>query len=66
MWTTDNLVWLDLSYNYLVTIEDEILKLPKLKTLYLQCNCIKNLEEVRKLSALTDLNTINLFGNPIE
>lgn len=30
MWTTDNLLWLDLSYNYLVTIEDEILNLPKL------------------------------------
>jgi hypothetical protein len=30
MWTTSNLMWLDLSYNYLVSIEDEILKLPKL------------------------------------
>lgn len=66
MWTTDNLVWLDLSYNYLVTIEDEIMKLPKLQTLYLQCNYIKNLDEVKKLSALPNLTTINLFGNPIE
>ena len=30
MWTTQNLLWLDLSYNYLVTIEDELLKLPNL------------------------------------
>jgi Leucine-rich repeat (LRR) protein len=52
MWTTSNLLWLDLSYNYLVNIEDEILKLPKLQTLYLQCNFIKNLEETRKLAQL--------------
>ncbi len=66
MWTTDNLLWLDLSYNYLVSIEDEILKLPKLHTLYFQCNFVKNLEEVRKLATLKDLRTLNLFGNPIE
>lgn len=52
MWTTNHLVWLDLSYNYLVNIEDEILKFPQLTTLYLQCNYIKNLEETRKLAQL--------------
>tara|TARA_B110000503_G_C7030962_1_gene363958 strand:- start:173 stop:817 length:645 start_codon:yes stop_codon:yes gene_type:complete len=66
MWTTNNLVWLDLSYNYLVNIEDEILKFPQLQTLYLQCNFIKNLEETRKLAQLSELKTLNLFGNPIE
>ena len=52
MWTSQNLLWLDLSYNYLVNIEEEILKFPHLQTLYLQCNFVKNLEEVRKLGQL--------------
>ena len=34
--------------------------------MYLQCNYIKNLEETRKLSGLTELRSLNLFGNPIE
>lgn len=66
MWTSNNLIWLDLSYNYLVAIDEEILKLPKLQTLYLHCNYIKNLEEVKKLAYLSDLTSLNLFGNPIE
>ena len=66
MWTTNHLVWLDLSYNYLVNIEDEISKFPNLTNLYLQCNYIKNLEETRKLAQLSELKTLNLFGNPIE
>lgn len=66
MWTTQHLIWLDLSYNYLMTIEDEILKLPNLQVLYMQCNFIKNLEETKKLAQLNDLKSLNLFGNPIE
>lgn len=66
MWTTDHLTWLDLSYNYLVTIEDELLKLPNLEVLYLQCNFIKNLDETKKLAKLRNLKSLNLFGNPIE
>ena len=66
MWTTDNLLWLNLSYNYLVNIEDEILKFPRLQTLYMEGKFVKNLEETRKLGQLKDLRSLNLFGNPIE
>lgn len=67
MWKSPaNLVWIDLSYNYLVTIDDEILKFPNLQNLYLQYNYIKDLGEVRKLQKLRHLKSINLFGNHIE
>jgi Leucine-rich repeat (LRR) protein len=53
MWNSNKLLWIDLSYNYLETIEDEILKFPNLKTLFLHGNYISNLDEARKLSGLT-------------
>jgi Leucine-rich repeat (LRR) protein len=66
MWNSNKLLWIDLSYNYLETIEDEILKFPNLKTLFLHGNYIANLEEARKLSGLTQLASLTLYGNPIE
>ena len=55
MWEPSKLEWLDLSYNYLVKIEPEILEFPNLKTLYLHGNYISNLEEVRKLQDMAYL-----------
>jgi Leucine-rich repeat (LRR) protein len=49
MYRPENLEWLDLSYNYLQTIDKELLDFPNLKTLYLHGNYIANLDEVRKL-----------------
>ena len=44
MWNSKNLLWLDLSYNFLQTIDVELHKFPELKTLYLHGNYIANLE----------------------
>ena len=66
MWDPSKLEWLDISYNYLERIEMEILEFPNLKTLYLHGNYISNLEEVKKLQELPYLQTITLYGNPIE
>ena len=55
-----------MSYNYLETIEDEILKFPNLKTLYLHGNYIASLDETRKLGQLKDLTNLTVYGNPIE
>ena len=57
MWQPQNLEWLDLSYNYLTTIEREINKenFPNLKSLYLHGNYIENLEEVKKVQDLPNL-----------
>ena len=60
------LKWLDLSFNYLTTIESDILDFPNLKTLYLHGNYIYDLEEVSKLGNLSQLITLSLHGNPIE
>jgi len=49
MWDSSRLLWLDLSYNFLEKIDDELLSFPTLKTLYLHGNYIANLEETRKL-----------------
>lgn len=49
MYNHQSLQWLDLSYNYLININDEILQFPHLKTLCLNNNYIYSLEEVVKL-----------------
>lgn len=61
-----NLLWLDLSYNYLEVIEEDILQLPRLQTLYLHGNYIANLDETRKLNQFNNLQSLTLYGNPIE
>ena len=61
-----NLIWLDLSYNYLETIETDLLDFAQLKTLYLHGNYIANLDETKKLERFNDLQSLTLYGNPIE
>lgn len=39
-----NLQWLDLSNNYLTTIEEDVLEFPNLKSLMLHGNYINDLE----------------------
>lgn len=56
MYQPDRLVWLDLSYNYLTHIEDELPNhFRNLKTLYLHGNYFENMDEVRKLNGFYDL-----------
>ena len=62
----DRLQWLNLSYNYLVKIDADILDFTSLKSLQLQGNYINDLEEVVKLSNLGALQSLTLNGNPIE
>lgn len=57
---------LDISFNCLSHIPDEILKFVGLKCLYLHGNKIKGIEEVDKLNTLTKLTSLSLHGNPIE
>ena len=66
MYNSRNLIWLDLSYNYLETIEADLLDFPDLKTLYLHGNYISNLDETKKLNGFQDLQSLTLYGNPIE
>lgn len=66
MYFPENLQWLDLSYNYLESIEADLLQFEQLKTLYLHGNYISNLEETKKLNGFRDLQSLTLFGNYIE
>ena len=51
MWRKQDLLWLDLSYNLLERVEEEIVQnFSQLRVLYLHGNYILNLEEVRKLN----------------
>lgn len=44
MYNSANLVWLDLSYNYLENIEDTLQQFTQLKTLYLHGNFFTNID----------------------
>ena len=55
LYEPDRLQWLNLSYNYLVKIDPEILKFTQLKSLQLHGNYIKELEEVRKINQIGTL-----------
>ncbi|PIK49870.1 hypothetical protein BSL78_13241 [Apostichopus japonicus] len=60
------LYWLDLSFNFMYTIDSEILKFPQLKILYLHGNAIQTLSEVDKLSHLSQLQSLTLHGNALD
>ena len=66
MYHPENLQWLDISYNYLETIDADLLEFTQLKTLYIHGNYISNLEETKKLNGFRDLQSLTLYGNPIE
>lgn len=60
-----NLQWLDLSHNYLQTIDYDFEHYPQLRTLYLHCNYIVDIAEFEKLSKHENLKTFMIHGNPL-
>ncbi|OAD60981.1 Leucine-rich repeat-containing protein 51 [Eufriesea mexicana] len=61
-----NLSWLDLSFNEIERIGDDIIKFPNLKIFYLHGNNISNINDIVKLKKLQTLRSLTLQGNPIE
>ncbi|XP_031844364.1 leucine-rich repeat-containing protein 51 [Nomia melanderi] len=61
-----HLSWLDLSFNEIKKIGDDITKFPNLKIVYLHGNDISNINDVVKLKTLQNLRSLTLHGNPIE
>lgn len=62
----DFIAWLDVSFNQIQHISNELLSLTNLKILYLHGNKIQFLIEVGKLKSLKKLKTLTLHGNPVE
>ncbi|KZC10448.1 PREDICTED: leucine-rich repeat-containing protein 51-like [Dufourea novaeangliae] len=60
------LSWLDVSFNEIKQIGDDIMKFPNLKIIYLHGNNISNINDVVKLKNLQNLRSLTLHGNPIE
>ncbi|GAB5366620.1 hypothetical protein AAMO2058_001159100 [Amorphochlora amoebiformis] len=57
-----DLMWLDVSYNNLTTIDNVLSRFPKLSMLYLHGNNIRDLNEIKKLKCLP-LKKLTLHGN---
>lgn len=66
LYNINHLQWINLSYNYLVTLDPEIKRFTNLKCLQLHGNYINDLEEIKKLADLEFLFELTLNGNPIE
>lgn len=61
----DQLQWLDLSHNYLTTLNYDFKDLKNLKSLYLHCNYLKDIAELLKIRHLP-LISLTIHGNPID
>jgi len=67
MWNCDRLLWIDLSNNHLTTIDEDLAgNFPLLKTLYLHGNYMMDMTVITKFRELEHLQTLTLYGNPIE
>ncbi|KOC66452.1 Leucine-rich repeat-containing protein 51 [Habropoda laboriosa] len=60
------LSWLDLSFNEIEKIGDDITNFLNLKIFYLHGNNISDINDVVKLKRLRSLKSLTLHGNPIE
>ena len=60
------LTWLDLSFNGIGAVDENLTSLTSLKVLYFHANQIGGLQDVAKLAALPLLSSLTLHGNPLE
>ncbi|CAD2111817.1 hypothetical protein YYG_04418 [Plasmodium vinckei petteri] len=60
-----NIISLDISFNNLALINNDILMLNNLQVLYLHSNKIENINEIQKLQTLSNLKKLTLENNPL-
>lgn len=60
-----NLQWVDLSHNYLEKLDYSFEGFPQLRTLYLHCNYLTDLNDFAQLSSHQQLKTLMIHGNPL-
>lgn len=68
-----NLSWVDLSHNYITSLDyvltsfiKDFSEFPNLHSLSLHCNYIKDMKEIVKLQDIPLLRSFTIHGNPIE
>jgi len=62
----EDIAWLDLSFNHIQEVTDDILEFPNLKMIYLHGNKITSLTDLTRLTLLPNLYSLTLHGNPLE
>merc|ERR1719336_3098505 len=62
----EDIAWLDLSFNEIGAVSNDILEFPALKMIYLHGNKIRRFADLSKLQQLPNLYSLTLHGNPIE
>jgi len=62
----EDIAWLDLSFNDISEVSEDILEFPNLKMIYLHGNKIKRFADLARLQHLPNLYSLTLHGNPIE
>jgi len=62
----ENIAWLDLSFNDIDEVTNDILEFSNLKMIYLHGNKISSLSDLQKLRSLPNLYSLTLHGNPLE
>jgi len=62
----EEIAWLDLSFNDIDQITDDLLEFSNLKMIYLHGNKISSFGDIARLSVLPNLYSLTLHGNPIE
>lgn len=62
---SEQVLWIDLSFNKLNSLDEVVQSYPNLRVLYLHGNAIENLSKLDKLSNLKELRNLTLHGNPV-
>ena len=62
----EDIAWLDLSFNDIEAVSEDVLEFPALKMIYLHGNKIKRFSDLALLQKLPNLFSLTLLGNPIE
>lgn len=66
MVSCDNLRWIDLSHNTFSKLTTDFGRFAQLRSLYLHCNKIRDMEELRKIQNISKLRTLTIHGNPLD
>jgi Leucine-rich repeat (LRR) protein len=62
---SEEVLWIDLSFNKLKSLDELVESYPNLRVLYLHGNKIEHLSQLDSLSHLKELRNLTIHGNPV-